>query len=122
MFGFFKKNKKSEIKGENLTDENGNLVKESSLIKSKNGRFLKLQDDCCAIILYPDNNVEVIFTKLYDSENQRITENEESLMALALFIKQPGFLEMIKKEFRKIAMEKITNLTDIKNRENKNDH
>ena len=43
---------------------------------SKNGeRFLKLDNDTCAIILHPGNNVEVVFTKLYDPENQVITPN-----------------------------------------------
>ena len=39
-------------------------------------------------------------------------------MALALFMKQPGFLEMIVSEFRKIAMNKISTLTEDKNNEN----
>ena len=81
-------------------------------------RFLKLGDDSCGLVLYPDNNVEVIFTKAYDVKNQNITENEEVLMALALFMKQPGFLEMLVSEFRKIAMNKISTLTEDKNNEN----
>lgn len=112
MFNFFKRKRKKD-----LVDKKGNVIEESSLVKSKFGeRFLKLSDDSCAIILHPGDNVEVIFTKLYDNENQQITPNEESLMALALFMKQPGFLEMIKNEFRKIAMEKITNLTETEKR------
>ena len=108
MFNFFKRKNKND-----LIDKNGNIIEKSSLIKSKSGeRFLKLSDDSCAIVIHPKNNVEVIFTKLYDPQNQQITDNEESLMALALFMKQPGFLEMIKQEFRKIAMERITNLTE----------
>ena len=116
MFNFFKKKNKNK----NLVDENGNVIEQSSLVNSKSGeRFLKLSDDSCAIILHPGDNVEVVFTKLYDNENQQITPNEESLMALALFMKQPGFLEMIKTEFRKIAMEKITNLTENGKKEQK---
>lgn len=115
MFNFFKKKKTND-----LTDKNGNIVQKSSLIKSKTGeRFLKLNDDSCAIILHPGNNVEIIFTRLYDSENQQITENEESLMALALFMKQPGFLGMVINEFRKIAKERISSLTDENERKNK---
>lgn len=116
MFGFLKK--KKNIEQNNLTDKHGNVIEYSSLVKSKSGeRFLKLSDNSCAIILHPGDNVEVVFTKLYDEEKQTITDNEESLMALALFMKQPGFLEMIKKEFRKIAMEKITNLTESTKKE-----
>ena len=33
-------------------------------------------------------------------------------MAIACFMRQPGFLEMIRDEFRKIAMERISTLTD----------
>ena len=55
---------------------------------------------------------------ILDVKNQNITENEEVLMALALFMKQPGFLEMIVSEFRKIAMNKISTLTEDKNNEN----
>ena len=110
MFNFFKKKKPSK----DFYDKDGNIIEKSSLINAKNGRFLKLDDDTCAIILHPGNNVEVIFTKLYDNEKQEITENEESLMALALFMKQPGFLELIKHEFRKIANERISSLTENK--------
>lgn len=115
MFNFFKR--KQEITKNDLTDENGKLIKKSSLVTDKNNkRFLKLDDSSCAIVLYQDNNVEVIFTKSYDDKNQEITQNEEVLMALALFMKQPGFLEMMLTEFRKIAMEKITTLTGEKNK------
>lgn len=118
MFNFFKKffsrNMYTNNKND-LIDEKGNILKKSSITLNKNGtRFLKLEDSSCAIVLYDDNNVEVIFTKSYDTENQEITTNEETLMALALFMKQPGFLEMIVSEFRKIAMEKISTLTEEK--------
>lgn len=111
LFNIFKK-KNLENKRD-LLDEDGNVVKESSLTFDRNNvRFLKLKDDACAIILHPDNNVEVIFTKFYDNQNQNITDNEEVLMALALFMKQRGFLEMIISEFRNIAMNKISTLTN----------
>lgn len=113
MFNFFKNRRKNKNNNNDLIDKSGNVIEKSSLVESKRGeRFLKLSDDSCAIILHPGDNVEVIFTKLYDNETQQITSNEESLMALALFMKQPGFLEMIKNEFRKIAMENVTNLTN----------
>lgn len=116
MFGFLKKLIKSDDQNPtvaDLKDENGNVVKKSSVIYSKSKeRFLKLNDDCCAMIIYPDNNVEIIFTKVYDPNEQKITDNEETLMSLALFMKQPGFGDMIKQEFRKIAMENISKLTD----------
>lgn len=118
MFKFlkniFSKNKE-EISKNDLVDEKGNLIRKSSITTNKNGsRYLKLDDSSCAIILYEDNNVEVIFTKNYNNENQEITSNEEVLMSLALFMKQPGFIEMIISEFRKIAMEKISTLTGEK--------
>ena len=118
MFNFFKKKKENFSKND-LVDENGKLIKKSSIEVNQNGkRFLKLDDSSCAIVLYDDNNVEVVFTKSYNDENQEITENEEVLMALALFMKQPGFLEMIVSEFRKIAMSKISTLTGDNNESN----
>lgn len=112
MFNFFKRKNKNK---NDLVDKNGNVIKKSSIVNDRNNvRFLKLGDDSCGLVLYPDNNVEVIFTKAYDVKNQNITENEEVLMALALFMKQPGFLEMIVSEFRKIAMNKISTLTEDK--------
>jgi hypothetical protein len=62
-----------------------------------------------------DGKIEIIFTKLYDKENQSITPEEETLMAIALFLKQPGFSEMLKHEFNKIAMENISKLTEETN-------
>ena len=41
---------------------------------------------------------------MYDSENQNFTMNEELLMALAIFLKQPGFGEMLISEFQKAAL------------------
>lgn len=113
MFGFFKKNKKNN-KNDLINDE-GKVIKKSSIATNKNGkRFLNLDDKSCAIILYEDNNVEVVFTKSYNIDDQEITLNEEFLMALALFMKQEGFIEMMISEFRKIAMNKISTLTQEK--------
>jgi hypothetical protein len=118
MFGIFKRKNKEDVSKNDLTDGNGKLIKKSSIETNKNGnRFLRLDDDSCAIVLYGDNNVEVIFTKSYNT-NQEITENEETLMALALFMKQPGFLEMMISEFRKIASSKISKLTGENSDEN----
>jgi hypothetical protein len=116
MFGFFKRNKKQKT-NKDLIDERGNIIKESSIVYDKHEkRFLKLDDSTCAIVLYEDGNVEIVFTKSRNNVDQEITENEEILMALSLFMKQPGFLEMILTEFRKIAMEKITILTGEENK------
>jgi hypothetical protein len=116
MFGFLKRNKKQKSQ-KDFTDKNGNIIKESSITYDRHEkRFLKLDDSTCAIILYEDGNVEIVFTKSRNNVNQEITENEEILMALSLFMKQPGFLEMILTEFRKIAMEKITTLTGEENK------
>jgi len=54
--------------------------------------------------LHEENQCEVVFTKLYNEENQNFTVNEELLMALAIFLKQPGFGEMLISEFQKIAL------------------
>jgi hypothetical protein len=102
---FFRKNKNDFL------DKNGNVLTNSAIYENDDFRFLKLANSDCAIVIHGDNNVEVVFTKLYDNETQTITDNEEELMALALFMKQPGFLEMIIDEFRKIAKNKITTLT-----------
>lgn len=110
MFNFFKKKNPNDF-----VDEKGRLLEKSAIVHSKyNERFLKLNDEDCAIVIHSSNNVEVVFSKLYDKENQPISENEEALMALALFIKQPGFLELVKNEFRKIAQERINALTNEK--------
>ena len=115
MFNFFKKKEKKTVS--DLVDEHGNVVKHSSVTYDRhNQRFLKLADDCCAMIIHPDNDVEIVFTKLYDAENQKITDNEETLMSLAIFMQQPGFADLIKQEFRRIAMENVSTLTN-KNKE-----
>lgn len=107
MWPFNRKNNKNDF-----VDEDGNVTKSAITYNKSNERFLKLRNDDCAIVLHDDDKVEVIFTKAYDVENQTITTNEETLMAIACFMKQPGFLEMIRDEFRKIAMNKIATLTD----------
>ena len=66
-------------------------------------RYLKLKDDDCGIVLHGDQTLDILFTK-FQNENQSISETEEALMALAVFIKQPGFLDMLLEEFRRIAV------------------
>jgi hypothetical protein len=61
--------------------------------------------------MHPDNKVEIIFTKLYDAEQQKITLEEETLMSIAVFLQQPGFAEMLRTEFHNIAMNNISKLT-----------
>ena len=115
MFNFLKNIFKSKNKND-LTDEKGNLIHKSSVKYFKNNqRFLRLNNDSCAIIIHDDNNIEVVLTKHYDAENQNLTENEEELMALAVFMKQDGFLSMILDEFRKIVKNTV-NLTKEDNK------
>ena len=78
--------------------------KNPALIEKNNKRFLAFSDTDCALILHAENQCEVVFTKMYDSENQNFTMNEELLMALAIFLKQPGFGEMLISEFQKAAL------------------
>ena len=109
MFSFFRK--KNAKPSNDFVDKNGNVTK-SAISYNGNDRYLRLGDSDCGIVLHSDGNIEVIFTKAYDVENQTITSNEETLMAMAVFMKQPGFLEMIVDEFRKIAKDRINTLTD----------
>jgi len=117
LFDIFRKNKNKN----DLYDENGHLIQKSAIAYDHhNNRFLSLKNDDCAIVLHGDNNVEIIFSKFYDGETQQISENEETMMALATFMKQPGFLEMMINEFRRLAKANIGKLTDeIKEGENK---
>jgi len=110
MFKWLFKNKNKNKN--DFVDENGEVTKSAISYNKFNERFLKLDNSDCAIVLHGNDKVEVIFTKAYDVENQSITPNEETLMAIACFMKQPGFLEMIRDEFRKIARNKIGTLTD----------
>ena len=109
MFGWLFGKKKDK---NDFVDENGKVTKSAIAYDKAKDRYLKLSNSDCAIVLHGDENVEVIFTRSYDPENQSITPNEETLMALAVFMKQPGFLEMIVDEFRKIASQRMKSLTD----------
>jgi len=107
MWPFNRKKNKNDF-----VDSDGNVTESAIAYDSSKERYLKLKNDDCAIVLHDNDKVEVIFTKAYDVENQTITPNEETLMAIACFMKQPGFLEMMRDEFRKIAMNRIATLTD----------
>ena len=108
MFGWFFGKKKNK---NDFVDKNGNVTESAISYDKANDRYLRLKDTDCGIVLHGDGNVEVIFTKSYNDEVQSITDNEETLMALAVFMKQPGFLEMIVDEFRKIASQKMKSLS-----------
>lgn len=96
----------------------GVLTKSAIVYNKANERFLKLNDKSCAMVIHPQGKVEVIFTKLYNEKDQKITLEEETLMAIAVFLKQPGFAEMLRTEFHNIAMDKLSTLTeDIENYE-----
>jgi hypothetical protein len=109
MWWPFNRKKKND---NDYVDEEGNITESAIAYNKYDERFLKLKSEDCAIVLHDDDKVEIVFTKAYDVANQTITPNEETLMALACFMKQPGFLEMIRDEFRKIAMTRIATLTD----------
>lgn len=104
-------------KSEELLSKKAKEVRKNpALIEKNNKRFLSLANDDCALILHAENQCEVVFTKLYDQNNQNLTQNEELLMALAIFLKQQGFGEMLLTEFHKIA---LNNTTIFKDEENK---
>jgi hypothetical protein len=71
------------------------------------------------LILHAENQCEVVFTKLYDQDQQDLTQNEELLMALAIFLKQQGFGEMLLSEFHKIALNNSTMFKDEENKKRK---
>ena len=48
-----------------------------------------------------------------------LTQNEELLMALAIFLKQQGFGEMLLSEFHKIALNNSTMFKDEENKKRK---
>lgn len=90
----------------------GEVTKSAILYNKQNERLLKLDNDSCAIVMHPQGKVEVIFTKLYDEQEQRITPEEETLMSIAIFLNKPGFAELLRTEFHNIAMDNISKLTE----------
>lgn len=98
----------------NLKDNQTGQITESAVEYSKKGRYLRLKDNDCALVMHEGEKVEVIFTKLYDPQNQDVTAEEETLMSIAIFLKQPGFAELIRHEFNRIASRNIDELTNQK--------
>jgi len=117
LFNWLKKNK-PELKEDTYTSndyidpDTGETTKSSIEYNRADERFLKLDDKSCAMIIHPGSKVEVVFTRLYDKTNQRVTLEEETLMAIAIFMRQPGFAEMLRHEFHQIAMNNISTLTE----------
>lgn len=108
-------NRKQDYNNHDFVDPNtGEVTKSSIHYNRAQERFLKLDDQSCAMVLHPGGKVEVVFTRLYDKDEQRITYEEETLMSIAVFMKQPGFAEMLRNEFHNIAMNNISTLTDTK--------
>jgi hypothetical protein len=117
LFNWFKKNKpelEEETYNSNdyIDPETGETTKSSIEYNRADERFLKLDDKSCAMIIHPGSKVEVVFSRLYDKTNQRVTLEEETLMAIAIFMRQPGFAEMLRHEFHQIAMNNISTLTE----------
>lgn len=107
----------SNIRRGNVNDFRNNKtgeITESALEYGKQGRYLKLKDNDCALVIHDQNKIEVIFTKLYDAEKQQFTSEEQTLMSIAIFLKQPGFSDLIRHEFNKIATRSISQLTSEK--------
>ena len=117
-FTNIKNGKTSDIRD----DKTGQITK-SALEYGKQGRYLKLSDSDCAIVLHKgqgeDYKIEIIFTKLYDPQNQEVTLEEQTLMSLGVFLKQPGFAELIRHEFNRIATRNLNDLTETIKEENK---
>lgn len=118
IFNWFKRKQKTSeqviehIKEDYVDPETGEVTKSSIEYNNANERFLKLADTSCAMILHQGGKIEIVFTRLYDKENQRVSLEEETLMAIGIFMKQPGFAEMLRHEFHQIAMNDITILTE----------
>ena len=112
---FFNLFKKNQNKKDYIDPNTGETTKSAITYNKANERYLKLNNDTCALVIHPGGKIEVIFTKLYDEKNQLITPEEETLMSIAVFLKQPGFAEMITHEFHKIATENLAKLTEESN-------
>lgn len=97
-----------------LRDNQTGEVTQSAIEYGKRGRYLKLGDNDCALVIHEGEKLEVVFTRLRDAQNQEITPEEQTLMSLALFLKQPGFSELIRHEFNRIANKNVEELTNTK--------
>lgn len=116
---FIKDSNKEPNDIEELSKAAEEVRKNPSLIERNNKRFLAFADTDCALILHGENQCEVVFTKMYNKENQDFTPNEELLMALAIFLKQPGFSDMLISEFQKAALNNSTMFEDKQENKNK---
>lgn len=106
LFGNNNNNQKKNIQS--------NQNQTSEYINTTNNRILRLKNDDCALVFHPNGKVEVIFTKFYNNETQQITPEEQTLMAFAVFLKQPGFSELLRTEFNNIAIKNFKILSNNK--------
>ncbi len=91
---------KEKDKDKKIIDTN---KKDTSIFYQNNKRLLALKNTDCALVMHDEGQCEVIFTK-FRKEDQEFTSNEELLMALAIFLKQPGFGDMLISEFNRVAI------------------
>ena len=89
-------------------------IQQSEYVDTINNRMLRLGNEDCAMIFHPHGKVQIVFTKFYNNETQQITPEEETLMAIAIFLKQPGFSELLRTEFNNIAIKNFKMLADDK--------
>lgn len=92
----------------------GQIIKSAVQYNKLGQRFLKFKDTDCALVIHEGGKIQVVFSPLYDPDNQQITPQEQTLMSIAIFLKQPGFAEMLRHEFYQIASRNINNLTQNK--------
>lgn len=113
MFQFIKnifvKRKIKQEPPKPLIDENGNVIHESAINYIGQNRLLKIPNDATAIILYKDNRVELVTEKIVDKD-QHLSDNEETLMAIAVLMKDPNFCEILRMEFHKMAVNNINKM------------
>lgn len=92
-----------------LIDDDGNVIHESAITYVGQNRLLKIPNNATALILYNDNRIELVTQKIVDND-QQLSDNEETLMALAVMMKDPNFCEIIRMEFHKMAVNNINKL------------
>lgn len=109
FLNLFKKDKSSNEK---------NYQQTASVTNTVNNRILRLNNDDCALIFHPNGKLQVIFTKFYNNETQKITPEEQTLMAIAIFLKQPGFSQLLRNEFNNIAIKNLKVLTKTGDEQN----
>lgn len=97
-------------------DKSKKETKSSVYYDRNNNRFLKLDNDDVALVMHPNNVVEVVLTKMTET-NQSITPEEDLAMSLALFLKQREFCDVLTHTFHDLAMRKVGPYND-KTKEN----